>query len=54
LTVNKKGQITKNGLIESISRGEAVEQIGDDNAECVLVVAGFNRDGVAHVHDFLS
>ena len=25
----------------------------DDNAERVPVVAGFNRNGVAHVHDFL-
>ena len=39
------------GFVEGISRRKAAEQIGDDNAERVLIVAGFNRNGVAHVHD---
>jgi len=39
------------GFVQAISRREAAGQIGDDNAECVLVAAGFNRNGLAHVHD---
>ena len=38
-------------FVEGISCREAAGLIGHDNAECVPVVAGFNRNGVAHLHD---
>ena len=37
------------GVALGISRREAAWQIGDNDAEGVLVVAGFNRDEVEHV-----
>lgn len=35
----------------SFRRREAAGQIGDDHVEGALIVAGFYRNGVAHVHD---